>query len=87
MSDSSDRMLLLLQELAAMDSGELKLAGAQKRREEISRKLRNLRSEKKRAMGPSHVRSIVPSSSLAKREPACVKLNHSDSRPSIMARR
>jgi len=27
-------MLLLLQELAAMDSGELKLAGAQKRREE-----------------------------------------------------
>lgn len=51
MSDSSDRMLLLLQELAAMDSGELKLAGAQKRREEISREIKELAQRKEASDG------------------------------------
>jgi hypothetical protein len=42
MTTSSDRMLLLLQELAGLDSGALALPDRQKRREEISREIKEL---------------------------------------------
>jgi hypothetical protein len=42
MSDSSDRMSLILQELSALDSGELNLADRQKRREEICCEIKEL---------------------------------------------
>jgi len=45
-SDLSDRMLLLLQELAALDSGELNSTNSQKRREEIGREMKELARRK-----------------------------------------
>jgi hypothetical protein len=46
MSDSSDRMVLLLQELAMLDNGELNLESRQERREEISREIKELAKRK-----------------------------------------
>src|SRR5579872_300229 len=45
-SNSSDRMLLLLQELATLKGGELNLAESQRRREEISREMKELADQK-----------------------------------------
>jgi uncharacterized repeat protein (TIGR03803 family) len=45
-SDSSDRMLLLLQEMAALDTGELNVPDRQRRREEISREIKELAARK-----------------------------------------
>jgi hypothetical protein len=45
-SDSSDRMLLLLQELAALDGGDLTVSDAQKRRAEISHEIKELAAQK-----------------------------------------
>jgi hypothetical protein len=46
MSNSSDRMLLLLQELATLNGGELNFADSQRRREEISREMKELADRK-----------------------------------------
>jgi len=46
-SDLSDRMLLLLQELAALDAGELNSTDSQKRREEIGHEIKELARQKK----------------------------------------
>ncbi|HEY1660657.1 MAG TPA: hypothetical protein VGG14_20070 [Candidatus Sulfotelmatobacter sp.] len=46
MSSSSDRMLLLLQELATLNGGQLNFADSQRRREEISREMKELAAQK-----------------------------------------
>jgi hypothetical protein len=46
MTTSSDRMLLLLQELASLDAGALDSADRQQRREEINREIKELAKRK-----------------------------------------
>jgi hypothetical protein len=46
MSESSNRMLLLLQELSLLDGEETNFAEKQKRRDEISREMKELAERK-----------------------------------------
>jgi hypothetical protein len=46
MSESSDRMLLLLQELAALDAAEASFTNRERRREEIGREIKELAAQK-----------------------------------------
>jgi hypothetical protein len=48
-SDSSDRMLLLLQELASLNDEELNSAVRERRRKEISREIKELAAQKEQS--------------------------------------